>query len=77
MPGWTPSSPNPSDAQDATHIRRIIAANDAVSAAEDELRQAVSTARAAGATWDVIGLAIGASRRAAYQRFGGPDPASS
>ena len=68
---WLDSiEPDPADARDATHIRRIIAANEALSAADDELRAAVVSARAAGDTWDVIGVALGTSRQAAYQRFG-------
>lgn len=62
--------PDPADARDATHIRRIIAAADAVQHAESELRTAVAAARAAGDTWDAIGVALGISRQAAYQRFG-------
>jgi len=30
------------------------------------------SARAAGDTWDAIGVALGTSRQAAYQRFGKP-----
>lgn len=68
---WLDSiEPNPGDARDATHIRRIIAANEGVSEAESELRGAVTAARAAGDTWDAIGVALGVSRQAAFQRFG-------
>jgi hypothetical protein len=71
LDAWLDSiEPDPADARDATHIRRIIAANEALSAADDELRAAVVSARAAGDTWDVIGVALGTSRQAAYQRFG-------
>jgi len=67
---WLDSiEPDPADARDATHIRRIIAANEALHAADDELRAAVASARAAGDTWDAIGVALGTSRQAAYQRF--------
>lgn len=62
--------PDPADARDASHIRRIIAANEAVHSAEEELRAAVTAARAADDTWDAIGVALGTSRQAAYQRFG-------
>jgi hypothetical protein len=61
---------NPADARDAAHLRRIIAAAEALKGAEEELRAAVDAARAAGDTWAVIGLALGISRQAAYQRFG-------
>ena len=75
LDAWLDSiEPDPADARDATHIRRIIAANEALSAADEELRAAVSSARAAGDTWDAIGVALGTSRQAAYQRFGKPIP---
>jgi hypothetical protein len=71
LDAWLDSvEPDPSDARDATHIRRIIAASEALSAADGELRAAVAAARAAGDTWDAIGVALGTSRQAAYQRFG-------
>ena len=41
-----------------------------MSAADGELRAAVAAARAVGDTWDAIGVALGTSRQAAYQRFG-------
>ena len=62
--------PVPSDARDASHIRRIIEANAALGAAQDELNAAVLAARGAGDTWDAIGVALGITRQAAYQRFG-------
>lgn len=65
--------PNPADARDASHLRRIIAAAEAVENAEAELRAAVKAARGAGDTWAVIGLALGISRQGAYQRFGSLD----
>ncbi|GCB01625.1 hypothetical protein NCCNTM_52590 [Mycolicibacterium sp. NCC-Tsukiji] len=61
---------DPADARDSSNIRRIIAANKAVKAAQGELAEAVLAAREAGDTWDVIGVALGISRQAAYQRFG-------
>ena len=62
--------PDPGEAYDATNIRRIIAANEALRAAQAELIAAVAAARLAGDTWDAIGVALGVSRQAAYQRFG-------
>src|SRR3954451_6072561 len=62
--------PNPADARDARYMRRIIAASDAVGAAQAELHAAVAAARAAGDTWAMIGTALGISRQAAFQRFG-------
>lgn len=61
---------NPADARDATHIRRIIAAKKAAADADAELIAAVRAARAAGDTWDAIGMALGTTRQGAYQRFG-------
>ena len=68
---WLESiEPDPADARDATHIRRIIVASEALHAADDELRAAVTSARVAGDTWDAIGVALGTSQQAAYHRFG-------
>jgi hypothetical protein len=58
------------DVRDAVHFRRIIAARRALAAAEDELRDAVAAARAAGDSWTIIGAALETSRQAAQQRFG-------
>ena len=71
LENWLDSvDPDPADARDASHIRRIIAADEAVAAAQSELHAAVAAARAAGDTWDAIGAALGTSRQNAYQRFG-------
>ncbi len=68
---WLDSiKPNHADARDATHFRRIIAAREAVDTAAAELKEAVASARAAGDTWAMIGLALGTTRQAAFQRFG-------
>jgi hypothetical protein len=58
------------DARDASHMRRIAAAAEALAAADAALTDAVAAARAAGDTWAMIGTALGISRQAAYQRFG-------
>jgi hypothetical protein len=42
--------------------------------AEEELHSAVAAARDAGDTWDMIGVALGVTRQAAYQRFGQKEP---
>jgi len=57
-------------ARDASHFRRIIAARKALAGAEQELHDAVSAAREAGDSWNVIGAALDTTRQAAYQRFG-------
>ena len=59
-------------ARDATHFRAIIAARGAVAQAEEQLRQAVQAARAAGDSWTVFGAALDTSKQAAQQRFGIP-----
>lgn len=61
--------PATTTARDATHFRQIIAASEAVDAAESELRAAVRAAREAGDSWTVIGAALGVSKQAAQQRF--------
>jgi hypothetical protein len=64
------------EARDATHFRRIIAANKAFLAAETELRNAVAAARAAGDSWAIVGAALGVTRQAAQQRFRNVDKGS-
>ena len=63
--------PATTTARDATHFRAIIVANEAVDRADDELRRAVAAARAAGDSWLIIGAALGVTKQAAQQRFGG------
>jgi dihydroxyacetone kinase len=55
--------------RDASRVRAIIAASEALAAAEENLRQAVAEARAAGDTWTVIGAALGTTKQAAHERF--------
>ena len=62
--------PATTDARDATHFRRIVAAKQAVVDADTELRAAVAAAREAGDSWVVIGAALDTSKQNAYQRFG-------
>lgn len=61
---------SPESLRDASHFRRIIAARKGLDAAEQELRDAVAAARAAGDSWTVIGAALGTTKQAASQRFG-------
>jgi hypothetical protein len=56
--------------RDAKYFRAVIAAHEAVEAAEVALVKAVAEARAAGDSWTVIGMALDVSRQAAQQRFG-------
>ncbi len=62
--------PATTEARDATHLRRIVAAARALEDAEDDLRRAVEEAREDGESWAVIGAALGVTRQGAYQRFG-------
>jgi len=62
--------PATTEARDATHFRRIVAAKQAVADADTELRAAVAAAREAGDSWVVIGAALDTSKQNAYQRFG-------
>lgn len=57
-------------ARDAVHFREIITARKKVAQAEQDLREAVRAARAAGDSWTVIGAALDTTRQAAFQRFG-------
>lgn len=56
---------------DATPIRVITEATDAIREAEARQREAVQVARARGISWNLIAPALGVSRQAARQRFGG------
>lgn len=62
--------PSTTPARDAAAFRRVVAAKRSLAGAEDELRDAVLAARAAGDSWTVIGAALGITRQAAQQRFG-------
>jgi hypothetical protein len=62
--------PSKTKARDAVHFRRIIAARSKLAEAEQELRDAVQSARGAGDSWTVIGAALDTTRQAAFQRFG-------
>jgi hypothetical protein len=61
----------PEDARDATPFREIVAASEAVGAAEEALRVAVDNARRSGLSWSTIGAALGISKQAAHERFAG------
>jgi hypothetical protein len=57
--------------RDAKNFRAIIAAQKGVDDADANLRDVVRKARLAGDSWTVIGAALGVSKQAAQQRFGG------
>jgi hypothetical protein len=54
----------------ADGIDAVAAARDLSRLTEDTMHEAVARAGTGGATWQEIGDALGASRQAAYQRFG-------
>jgi hypothetical protein len=65
----------------AEGIEAVAAARELSRLTEQAMREAVDRARDAGATWQEIGDVLGASRQAAFQRFGRPagppaDPAA-
>lgn len=62
--------PGKDPARDAVHFRCIQAARANLAVAEDELREAVRTARDDGDSWTIIGAALDTTRQAAQQRFG-------
>jgi hypothetical protein len=67
---WLDSlDPTQLDFRDASHVRAISAAAEALTEAEENLRKAVAEARAAGDSWTVIGAALGTSKQAAHERF--------
>jgi hypothetical protein len=62
--------PSPDDFQDATPLRRIVAADEALEQARAHLDSEVQSAHDAGLSWTAIGAVLGISRQAARQRFG-------
>ncbi|SDU76806.1 hypothetical protein [Jiangella alkaliphila] len=54
----------------AVAVSEVEQAADDVVAANGRLNEAVAAARAAGATWERIGAAVGITRRAANERWG-------
>jgi hypothetical protein len=56
-------------------LERLLALAQLTSAATAAVRKAVDEARAAGASWAEVALALGSSRQAAQQRYGPrPEP---
>ncbi len=66
LPDWGGTS------RDRRKTMRLIAARDALAAAERELRVAVRDAYEGGNSWLTIGTILGISRQAAQQRFRRP-----
>ena len=61
-PATTPS-------RDGRHLREIGRALTALEQADTDLRHAVEAARAAGDSWEAIGVVLGTSRQAAHRKF--------
>lgn len=59
-----------SEPQEPVALRRIGHAQRAIDDAEQQLRDAVKSARAEGETWAAIGRTLGTTRQAAQERFG-------
>jgi hypothetical protein len=58
-----------------TPLEDVAAARDRAREVDAQLRDSVERARAAGRTWAEIGVVLGTTRQAAFQRFGRPlDP---
>jgi len=57
---------------DSAPLAEVSRARDTARAAEEALRQAVERARDAGHTWQEVGVVLGTTRQAAFQRFGRP-----
>jgi hypothetical protein len=60
---------DPASMRDGKHLRAITAARDAVTRSEDDLVDAIRTARAAGDSWTMIGLALRTSRQNAHRKY--------
>ncbi len=57
----------------SAQARRIVAASEALTEAEDQLREAVAAARAAGESWKDVGAALGTTAEHAFEEFGTVD----
>jgi hypothetical protein len=57
------------DVRDGKYLRAIGAALDSREAADRQLEEAVSAARAAGESWQAIGVVLGTSKQAAHRKF--------
>ncbi|MGH9185432.1 MAG: hypothetical protein ACRD0U_06425 [Acidimicrobiales bacterium] len=64
--------PAPDEWRDATPLRDIRAAAEAIEADERRLTEAVAAARAARFSWRLIARFLGVSHQAAQKRFGTP-----
>jgi hypothetical protein len=64
--------PDPMNVRDADVLRRVWEAFQRRAASEQELGDAVNTARTEGFSWASIGAMLGTSGEAARQRYGTP-----
>jgi hypothetical protein len=64
------ASIRPDSMRDASRLREIAAARDARDAADARLTAAVASARAAGDSWTMIGLALRTSKQNAFRKYG-------
>jgi hypothetical protein len=60
---------DPASFRDGRHLRAIGAALTAREAAERQLEDAIADARAAGDSWQAIGVVLGTSKQAAHRKF--------
>ena len=60
---------DPATMRDGIHLRAISAARQQVSQSQDALVAAVKSARDAGDSWTMIGLALRSSKQAAHRKF--------
>lgn len=58
--------------KDAAGLRRLIAAQENLEAAESELREAVREAHESGLSWSAIGGFLGTSKQAAHRKYANP-----
>jgi hypothetical protein len=67
---WLDSlDPATTPARDGRQLREIGRALTALEQAETDLHTAVEAARAAGDSWEAIGLVLGTSRQGAHRKF--------
>jgi hypothetical protein len=56
-------------ARDGRYLRKVGAALTTLEHAEADLQRSVDEARAAGDSWEAIGLVLGTSRQAAHRKY--------
>ncbi|HEY0258412.1 MAG TPA: hypothetical protein VGC18_01055, partial [Lacisediminihabitans sp.] len=61
--------PDATPVRDGRYLRAIGAALTAIEEADKELTRSIDAARAAGDSWEAIGLVLGTSRQAAHRKY--------